>query len=362
MSWLLIFFACILMLFLLPLAPALLEWYRPTDDQPLAVVRAHDGNIRYFALRFRDFLDEHIPGLRQGNLPAATPTCGKIGHGAYQLVNHHASPVLFEEEKIAQSTDQLLLGRGELRLQGRMFYEKEVYAAGSLCSGHQSSFRALLAEGDIALGDECDVVRWMHSNGSISVGRKNRLYGRVSAETQIRLQRDTRFVRMFAPSIYFGEPSRESALPVPPAAALGEMAEPDRLVDRGAGRWLIAGSYEIPPGSQHHGALVTKENLVVGENARIDGALKSTGTLRIKDGTCIEGAVVATGNIQIGRGCRISGPVVSEGKVLIATGSVIGGADRPTTITAPEVRIEEGVLVHGAIWARELGYVVPVQS
>jgi cytoskeletal protein CcmA (bactofilin family) len=362
MIWMLIFFTCILALFLLPLAPALIEWYWRSDAQPLTVVRAHDGNIRFFAGRFRDFMEEHLPGITQGSVSATTPTQGKLGKDTYQLVTSSGMPTLSASEKAAQSTSQVLLGTGPLKLQGDMFYEKEVYAAGDIQSGDRNSFRALLSSGDITLGDECDVARWAHSDASIFVGRKNRLYGRVSAEVRICLQRDTRFGRIYAPAIHFGEPSRAYSAPTPQAEALTEMAKPDRLVDQGADRWLIAGSLEIPPGSLHRGELESKENLVVGAGSRLEGSLKSNGMLQLGNEVCISGAVVATGNVHVGRDCRIAGPVVSENRIVIASGSVIGDPNRPTTITAQEIHIEEGALVHGSIWARELGYVAPTHS
>jgi predicted acyltransferase (DUF342 family) len=362
MTWLLIFFACILALFLLPLAPALIEWYWRSDAKPLTVVRAHDGNIRFFAWRFRDFMEEHLPGINQGSVSASTPTQGKLGKDTYQLVDSSGMPTLSASEQTAQSTSQVLLGTGPLNLQGDMLYEKEVYAAGNIKSGDRNSFRALLSNGDITLGDACDVARWAHSDASISVGRKNRLYGRVSAEIRICLQRDTRFGRMYAPAIHFGESSRANSAPTPQAGALTEITKPDRLVDQGAERWLIAGSLEIPPASLHRGELVSTENLSVGATSRIEGSLKSNGMLQLGHEVCVTGAVVATGNVHVGRDCRISGPVVSENRIVIASGSVIGDPNHPTTITAQEIHIEEGALVHGSIWARELGYVAPVRS
>ena len=249
-----------------------------------------------------------------------------------------------------------------MKLQGGMFYEKEIYAAGDIQSGDRNSFRALLGAGDIRLGDECDIVRWAHSDASIFVGRKNRLYGRISSESAIHLQRDTRFGRMHAPAIHFGESSCANATPSRQVKVLKEIPKPDRLVDQGAGRWLVAGSLEIPPESLHHGELVSKQNLTVGAASRIEGSLKSNGTLHLGNEVCVTGALVATGSLHIGRDCRIAGPIVSEGRIMIAAGSVIGDPAHPTTITAQEIHIEEGALVHGSVWARELGYVAPVRA
>ena len=48
---------------------------------------------------------------------------------------------------------------------------------------------------------------------------------------------------------------------------------------------------------------------------------------------------------------------MSESDILIGTHAVIGLPDALTTITARNIIVEEGVIVHGAIWAHEIGMV-----
>jgi len=37
-----------------------------------------------------------------------------------------------------------------------------------------------------------------------------------------------------------------------------------------------------------------------------------------------------------------------------------GSAEHPTTVSAPSIEIEEGVLVFGTLWARDYGQVVAI--
>ena len=361
MTWPLFFFACALVLFIIPLLPALIEWYRRSDAKPLQVVRAYDGDIRYFALRFRQLLDDNLPGLTRGKLAAETPPQGRFGRDTYQLVSPGNQPVFSTLEKIGQTSNQMVLGTGSLQLPEGVFFEKEVYAFGRIECGQRSSFRVILAEDEIRLADDCDVVRWAHSNTCIWVGRMNRLYGRISAEEQIRLERDTRFVRMHAPQISFGTASTMSGTDtfLPPLSPK-PLAAPDKLLDSSEERWLIGGNLNVPAGTLHAGSLVAKGDLSIAEGSCIQGSLSGP-RLQLAANVHVRGAIVADGDIHIGPGCRIAGPIVSEGKVTIAAGSCIGTLEAPTTITAHEIRIEEGVLAHGSVWARELGYVAPRQ-
>ena len=361
MTWPLLFFSCTLILFIIPLLPALIEWYRGSDAKPLQVVRAYDGDIRYFAVRFRQLLDDNLPGLTQGKLAAETPSQGNLGRDTYQLVPPGSQPVFGTLEKMGQTSKQMVLGIGSLQLPENFFFEREVYAFGRIECGRRSSFRVILAEDEIRLADDCDVVRWAHSNTRISVGRMSRLYGRISAEEQIRLDRDTRFVRMHAPQIYFGVASDLSGSDTfRPPLSPNPLAAPDTLLDNTEERWLVGGSLDVPAGTLHAGSLVAKGDLSIAEGSCIQGSLSGP-RLQLAANVHVRGAIVADGDIHIGPGCRIAGPIVSEGKVTIAAGSCIGTLDVPTTITAHEIRIEEGVLAHGSVWARELGFVAPRQ-
>jgi hypothetical protein len=64
----------------------------------------------------------------------------------------------------------------------------------------------------------------------------------------------------------------------------------------------------------------------------------------------------------IGPGCTIRGPLVCEKTIEIDAGTVLGSDSAETTVTAVEIRVCEGAVAHGTVWARELGYVVPSAS
>ena len=62
-----LFFFSVMALLVLPLAPAVREWRRKTDSQPLRVVREYDGDIMYFANSFRRFLSDTFTNVFIGD-------------------------------------------------------------------------------------------------------------------------------------------------------------------------------------------------------------------------------------------------------------------------------------------------------
>ncbi|SFF51999.1 Polymer-forming protein [Duganella sp. CF458] len=362
MSWIVLFFAFQVVLFMLPLLPALVEWRVRRDAQPLKVVRDYDGNIKHFANRFRQFLGEQFAELAQAAGAATVPRNGRLATGdRYQLVGADGTPSITEQERAAQAMQQLVLGTGALELGQGLLYEKEVFAAGAIRTGNGNSFRALLARGDIVLGEQCDVLRWAHSDTRLTAGRRARLFGRVSANQELVLHGETRFGRMHAPTIRFGA-ALPAPLPQPQPASRKALERPAALLDDAAGRWLAGGDLDVPEACLHHGNLVARGSMTLGMHAMIEGSIKCHGDLHVAAGARIDGALVCSGNMFIGPGCTIRGPLVCEKSIEIDAGTVLGSDSAETTVTAVEIRVREGAVAHGTVWARELGYVVPAAT
>jgi predicted acyltransferase (DUF342 family) len=360
MAWTVLFFGAVLLLLLLPLAPALLEWRNKRDAQPLKVVRDHDGNIKHFAHTFGQFVSDHFAALLEDTAPGASVK-GQLADGAaYQLLGAHAGQAFAPVALGAAACTRIVLGTASLQLGHDMLFEKEVYAAGAIAGGDHNAFRAILAGAAITMGEHCAIARWAHSDAGITLGSYAKLYGRVSAGTEIALRQHSRFGRMQAPLIRFGA-ALAPALPRA-AAALTALPVPAAILDQTPERWLVGGSLAVPPASYQHASLVTRKHLTVGAGSHLAAGIKSNGDLRLEGDLRIDGAVVCSGNMYIGPGCIIKGPVVCEQTVTIAAGTVIGSPQHPTTVTAPEIRIEEGVLAHGSVWAREIGFVAPARA
>jgi len=149
---------------------------------------------------------------------------------------------------------------------------------------------------------------------------------------------------------------------VPAAAALA--APPTRRAfelphgaEESGGRWLVQGDLIVPEWSTFTGDLVATGRLRVGAGAEITGSVKGRAGVWVEDDARVRGSVVSPRDLVIGARCHIGGPVIAEHEVRIGAGARVGTVDRPTTVSAPCVRVQAGVVVHGTIWARDEGWV-----
>lgn len=346
-------------LFLLPLAPAILEWLRPTDAAPLNVVREYGGHIGHFAASFQGFVDTQLrPFLDRAamgrvqvkeTLPDGTRVMALPGGSALREVGQSAG---------IRETAHLILSAGDLSLAGEHIYSSEIYADGTLRSGSGLVLRAVLAKGDIYLGSEAYVLRWLHADGIVLAGENSRLYGRTSAGQRLVLGQGCHFARMYAPRIEFAPMSPQVlASPCQTLYYRAAFEMPEKLHSSDKGRWLMRGSLTVAANTWHRGHLIASEELRVEAGAYVSGAVKGH-HVRLGSGSRVHGSVVAGAWVVMERDSQAMGPIVAEDMVEIGPGCVVGAPGYPTTITAPRIRIAPGALVHGSVWAREEGEVL----
>ncbi len=354
-TFLLITFA----LLLLPLLPSLRELKFATDVQPLKVIQAYDTEITHFADGFRVWLRKNFGHFfdEQGAFTGPVSQGTLADKTRFQIVGTHSAPSFSEKEIASATTHTLIISNAALRLEKALFYESEVYSAADIETAAHSQFRALLAEGNMMLAQDCTVLRWVHSAMSLHAADGCSLFGRASAAHEMTLGKGSQFERLHASKIIFGA----AVAPIAPATGtLIALTELPHIKDRYGRHWLIDGDIDVPAHHAFDGDLVATKNIHIGAGTHIMGSLKSTGDMYLAAGSQIDGAVVSRGNIHMGHGCRIAGPVIAEDTILIEEQSVIGLAAQPTTVTAPRIRIASGVTAYGTVWADENALVLPI--
>ena len=73
----------------------------------------------------------------------------------------------------------------------------------------------------------------------------------------------------------------------------------------------------------------------------------------------MEGAITCEKRLYVFQDAKVAGPLISENDILIGANAVIGKPDAQTTISARNIIVEDGVVMHGAVWAHEVGMVKP---
>lgn len=334
-------------LMMLPLLPALAELRGKSDALPLSVIQQHTGEIRFFADGFRSYMRGLEPALRECVISGAHAT-GTMPDGADYLVLGRGEEALFLPFRERNEFKPVMIASAtDLLLPSETNFSKDVYSAGSVIGGTKNRYRAILAEKDIQLGRESSVMRWVHAVGQFSADPACRLYGRVSSDTGIRLAAECSFLRLNAPYIAIGPEVDGAPIPSPVPA--------DVVVHQ---RLFHDGDFEVRAGEVFQGNLVVRGRLRVGVGARVCGSVKSEKELVLEPGVSIEGSLISASTMQIGSHCMVRGPVIAERTVLIQKGTRCGTLQNPTTVSAPNIEIEEGVVVFGTLWAREEGEAV----
>ncbi len=346
------------LLFVLPLLPALLELQWPQDATPLRVVREYDSNVANFAHGFEHFIEKKFAHTLGSLAPDDIRLLDLDGGGRCVLMGKAATFSLDAAQSSSLTVQHLLVCAGDVRLPDHVLYEAEVYAGADFFSGAMSAFRAVLAKGRAVVGRDSVVLRWIHADELLQVGPAVQLFGRASSDHRMELGAGVVFERLHAPSIVFGEaPAGVGPLPnLATSAACEDVL--GRTAELRGGLLRVAEDLALPPASLCAERLVVQSNVQVGAQSWLQHALKGNGKVILQAQCRVDDAVVATGAIDIGRDCQIKGPIISESQVLVRRGSVVGTAALPTTISAPRIVVETGVVVHGSVWAREQGQVL----
>jgi cytoskeletal protein CcmA (bactofilin family) len=332
----------------LPFIPALSEYFKPKDIDPVRVVRDSEVRATFFADGYREFMRQHLAEPVSRCLATGNSQYGKLKDGtAFAVLDGN------EDREAPTQPDAVVVSCGSLRLSPKSNYPLELYARKSVVGGDGGTCRAILADEDIDLGPECTTLRWVHADRSFSAGAGCSLWGRVSSGGEIRLAADTVFERLNARRITFGE-SAAPAIPPPDGDRL-ESGDLPRVIDDSAGRWLVRGKLDVPENRRIDANLVATGSGRIGDRARITGSIKSHKTLVLGRGVVVDGNVVSRRDIQLGEGCLIRGLLLAGGSVTIQEGCVFGTPETATTVSARRAVVSPGVIVHGTFWAHEQG-------
>lgn len=332
-----------LLLLTLPFVPAFREWLWPTDFAALPISANYTTDIDHFARRLH------------ADASARLGLAGPTGYEDFDFVGDLASAVGTDLDW--RKAEKRLIARSSITSTSPVRSVQPVYVQGSLQGGAESTFAALYATGDITLGEHSTVDDWAHADGVLRMGRHSVALRRVSAGNAIELGNDTWFERLYAPALRFG--SRVSQV-VPPAGAEqtpASYADLPGAVQQTPLLYLIRGDCALPPARIYRGSLVVTGFLTIGAATTIVGDIKAREGVSIGHRASVQGAVTCEKRVYVYRDARTWGPVVSESDILIGANALVGLPDAPTTVTARNIIVEDGVVVHGTLWAREIGMV-----
>jgi cytoskeletal protein CcmA (bactofilin family) len=330
--------------FLLPMIPALVELFRPSDIAPLKVVDRSSGYVAYFARNFRQYLEKQMAALPRE--AQAGDFFGRLPDGT-QFIRVHKAAEALEREAAEGAQNRLVVVDAPLTLKGGETFLMEVYARAPLTGGPGAVYRAVYAERELALGEGTRVLRWAHAGGRMVVGAHSVLRGRVTSDTAVVLGGDVVFERIGAPVIAVG--TVQEPPPAPPS--LPKAFKLPKGARRVGDHVRVEGDLEVPEGVRVTSSLVVSGRLRIGLGAIVEGSVKAHGDIELADEAQVRGAVVTKTRLMTGAGAWIGGPAIAEERIRLGKDTLVGGPDLPATVSAPEIELASGATVYGQISA-----------
>lgn len=329
---------CIVLL-TLPFIPAYREWKHPSDSVALPVFTDYENDIDHFSRRL------HADVLAKLGIGLAT---------GYEEFDFVPEPV---ENMRWTKSHKRLISRCSVETERPICSPQQLYVEGDVKTGADSVFSALYATGDIELKARSKIMDWAHADGVVRLAADCMALRRVSAGALIALGEGVRFERLNAPSVHFGSHvkiiNNQNTLEQSPAS----LADVTNVTQQTPSLYFVRGDCELAADAIYHGSLIVTGILTIGSRTKVIGDIKARRGLLVRDGASVQGAVTCEKYIHVFSDASVFGPLLSERDIVIDLNAVIGRPESPTSVNARNILVNEGVIVHGSIWAHDIGMV-----
>ena len=331
-------------LVLLPFVPALAEWLRPTDYAPLPMRRDQPNSLTFFANSFRRrLMEQHgvdLDAMREAGMAYAVPTSAELSVGVDPRTLPDGEPSALA--RALGTANHIVVFPGNAWLAARSRVRADLYVGQDVEVEHDTQLRACLAEGDILLGENVRVQRWVHGR-SVRLLPNVRVDGRVTAQARVHVEAPARFERAGAAEVAFGDVSA-AAQPV-------DMPQPSTQ------RRVLDGDANLAADDATDCDYVVRGNCHVSDGTVLAGSIKTHGHLRTGSGVRIIGTLSARKNLEIGAGSAVLGPLIGFEDIVLGPNCLIARPDAPTTLVCNRLFVAPGCIVHGVITAHEFARV-----
>ncbi|MEP6962560.1 MAG: hypothetical protein ABI995_10800 [Acidobacteriota bacterium] len=334
-----------------------------TEDIDPNYVRRED----YFGQSFRTKLQtwRELPTV---TLPDGSKT---IQHGAEVI---RLSPAIRRAGNL--KSDDVLVIQGDFTSGPNSQLGREVHAEGNIDIGPSSQLQAIASDGNLTLGTDVAVTRWVDSWGDLHLSRGCVVHSRVTSRKSAFLELNVQAQSVFAAEITTApDPSRKSAPPpastqprlqIPPptgtdpAVLTNAGVDPKKLMPLGAACWIYRGSLR-PLSAVHLTAqLVVRGECVIPPASLLEHDLKSSGNLFIGSASECRGNLVSEANLSVGPDVRFAGMIHADGEILLHHGARGESPNGPLAVDAGSwLNVEQGVTVRGKLSSGERVRVIP---
>lgn len=336
MSWVLLL-ALLAVVIGLPMLPALLEWARPSDAEPLHIDRHDALDPPYLATAFAAQLAKAV-------------LCQRQRLGPYDLALAAPFPETWSldaREARKGRTRRAWHGQSDLVAPSGMRFLAPLATQGKLKTAVDATYHSLWAGDLLILSTASTVLRWAHGH-TVLAQDGCQLMGRITASKRLIVSGECDFTLLYAPAVQFGELG--STVQVAPVRCWPSLP-PTVRPDASANRAICSEALTIEAYRSWSLDLVGRADIVLGEGCEAAGSIKAHGHLSLGDRCQIKGNLVAAKTLILGDSCSVHGSIVAEHKIVLGPGCIVGSPQCPATVSAPYIEVADGVVVHGTVWA-----------
>jgi predicted acyltransferase (DUF342 family) len=333
-------FILLILMFVFPFMPGIIEYYRKTDAEPLFIPFDYSKDPRYFSTSFKRLLANSIDGLKTNDIVDITLS-------RKEKIEITADRIISSGNEI----DHLLYIKGDLTSGKEVKLNMDVYVTGNASLGVDNVVQVLAVDGNITLGQGVNFNRWADAEGTFDISPNCDLGISATCGQTLRIAENCVFRRLYAMPIVsdgISEPSVNDYTcftPVTQSPADNSFIREDKGV--------------VEPDTEMNKNIVFEKSVEIGHNCIIIGNIKSYGDFDIKENVTIQGNVFADGNIRLGSGTIVLGNVFSQGSIYLDTGVKIS---RPNVIKSVigkrAVTIGKGVIIYGFVATEGKGIII----
>jgi len=326
------------LLIVFPFIPGLIEVYWPRDRYPLQVDMSYTKDPRYFGSAARRILAD---ALDIDAVPA----------GAHEAVMSKPETIVVADKAIVPENGkqtEILVARGELIVGEKATCSGELFARDSARIGRGAVLRTLSCESDVRLEEAVRIERWLDADGDVIVGDACNLGVGAAAGGSLMIGDRVKFSRLFgAPVTTTGFTGDEGSVPPPERPVLTDVDEIRTIEDLAE---FHRDDLVIEAGEEHLRPLVVRGDLTVRSGSVLGNTARVYGDLLLEDDTLVYGDLFVEGDVHVGERTVVRGNIFSQARIDLARGARVGRPGlRKSLIGKLEISLAADVAVHGYI-------------
>lgn len=326
-------FILFMLLFLFPFLPGIIELFRKEDAEPLFISMDYMRNPRYFGKAFKKLLHRATAGF------TLSPGMRDVKLSKDEKVELSHSISISQGREV----NHMLYVIGKFTSGSHARFAKEVYVTDNAIIGSNNIFQAFAGDMDITIDRGTQFLRWLDAEGDVRIGEGCNLGINASSGGKLIVGRECLFRRLFGMPIFMGqncnaeEDNKERPLSFPESLPL-----PSSFIRK-------KDSF-IPPETIFNGNIVFTRDVLIGSGTVVKGDVKCYGKIMLQENVTIEGNIFADGDIVVGQNTNIWGHVFSQMSVYISEKTVISCPDKiKSVIGKKSISIEQGAIIYGFV-------------